>query len=82
MVLSGLSVPNGLHLAPFVMSLQAHPMSRAKLIFLVALVVFFTCLFIGTYIWMRRPNFGQGGAPSSEVHDVGMSGESRPTENP
>jgi hypothetical protein len=36
-----------------------HAMSHARLIFLVVLVVFFCSLFIGAYIWMRRPNFGQ-----------------------
>jgi hypothetical protein len=38
-----------------------HAMSHARLIFLVVLVVFFCSLFIGSYIWMRRPSFGQVG---------------------
>ena len=69
-----------LHLAQSVMAfVQPHPMSRAKLIFLVALVVFFTGLFICSYIWMRRPNFGQENGPVSrtvEIQDDEMSGES------
>jgi hypothetical protein len=31
-------------------------------IFLVAIVVTFCALFIGFYVWMRRPDFGQGGS--------------------
>jgi hypothetical protein len=57
---------------------QPHPMSRAKLIFLVALVVFFTGLLICSYIWMRRPNFGQENGPVSrtvETHDGEKAGE-------
>ena len=42
-------------------SVQTHDLSRARLIFLVVLVVFFCALFIGAYVWMRRPSFGQGG---------------------
>ena len=42
-------------------SVQMHGLSRARLIFLVVLVVFFCALFIGSYVWMRRPSFGQGG---------------------
>ena len=39
-------------------------MSHAKLIFLIALVVFFIVLFVVAYVWMRRPDFGQkGGRP-------------------
>jgi hypothetical protein len=38
-----------------------HAMSHARLVFLVVLVVFFCTLFIASYIWMRRPNFGQLG---------------------
>ena len=81
MVLSATRTPAvELHLAQSVMALvQPHPMSRAKLIFLVALVVFFTCLFICSYIWMRRPNFGQASGPVSgalEIQDVEKSGES------
>jgi hypothetical protein len=38
-----------------------HAMSHARLVFLVVLVAFFCTLFIGAYIWMRRPNFGQIG---------------------
>jgi hypothetical protein len=36
-------------------------MSHGRLIFLIVLVVFFCTLFIGSYIWMRRPSFGQIG---------------------
>jgi hypothetical protein len=50
------SVPSALRLA-FV---QPQPMSRSRLVFLVVLVVFFCGLFISSYIWMRRPRFGQG----------------------
>jgi hypothetical protein len=55
----------GLHparLVPdFVGFVQPHSLSRGRLIFLVVLVVFFCLLFIASYIWMRRPSFGQGG---------------------
>jgi hypothetical protein len=47
-------------------SVETHALSRARLIFLVVLVVFFCLLFIGSYVWMRRPSFGQGaGKPGS-----------------
>jgi ABC-type Fe3+ transport system permease subunit len=36
-------------------------MSQARVVFLAVLVVFFCTLFIGSYIWMRRPRFGQVG---------------------
>jgi hypothetical protein len=42
-------------------SVQTHSLSGARLIFLVVLVVFFCLLFIASYVWMRRPSFGQGG---------------------
>jgi hypothetical protein len=40
--------------------LQPHPLSLGRVIFLVAIVVTFCVLFIGFYVWMRRPAFGQG----------------------
>jgi hypothetical protein len=40
-------------------SLPAHPMSVGRIIFLAVLVLFFCSLFVGAYIWMRRPDFGQ-----------------------
>jgi hypothetical protein len=40
-------------------ALPQHPMSHLRVIFLAVLVAFFCSLFIGSYIWMRRPNFGQ-----------------------
>jgi hypothetical protein len=42
-------------------SVQTHALSPARVIFLVVIVVFFCLLFVGSYIWMRRPSFGQGG---------------------
>jgi hypothetical protein len=42
--------------------LQSHAMSLGRVIFLVAIVVTFCVLFIGFYVWMRRPDFGQGGS--------------------
>jgi hypothetical protein len=69
-----------LHLAQSVMAfVQPHPMSLAKLVLLVALVVFFTGLLICSYIWMRRPNFGQKNGPvpgTVEIQDVEKSGKS------
>jgi hypothetical protein len=48
--------------------LASHPLSHARVIFLVVLVVFFCSLFIGAYVWMRRPSFGQvGGRPAPEA---------------
>jgi hypothetical protein len=40
-------------------ALPQHPMSPLRIVFLVVLVLFFCSLFIGSYIWMRRPSFGQ-----------------------
>ena len=41
--------------------LQSHAaLSLGRVIFLVAIVVTFCALFIGFYVWMRRPGFGQG----------------------
>jgi hypothetical protein len=42
--------------------LQPHALSLGRVIFLVAIVVTFCALFIGFYVWMRRPDFGQGGS--------------------
>jgi hypothetical protein len=39
---------------------QPQSMSRARVIVLIVLVVFMSSLFIAAYVWMRRPNFGQG----------------------
>jgi hypothetical protein len=51
--------------------LQPHAMSLGRVIFLVAIVVTFCALFIGFYVWMRRPGFGQGGTerPSLTLSD-------------
>jgi hypothetical protein len=56
---------------PRVPMLAQHPMSQARVVFLIVLVVFFCALFIGSYIWMRQPTFGQvggrrAGVPASE----------------
>jgi hypothetical protein len=40
-------------------SLPAHPMTAGRIVFLAVLVLFFCVLFVGAYVWMRRPNFGQ-----------------------
>jgi hypothetical protein len=55
-------------------SVQTHALSEARLIFLVILVAFFCLLFIASYIWMRRPSFGQGGGRpgSSTVKTEGV----------
>jgi hypothetical protein len=47
--------------APRAPMLVQHPMSHARVVFLAVLVVFFCALFIGSYVWMRRPKFGQLG---------------------
>ncbi len=71
MVLTTAITPS--HSVPFASDLlrmalvQPHPMSKAKVIFLAILVVFFCGLFMGSYIWMRRPNFGQDGKPAGIV---------------
>ena len=40
---------------------QSQALCPARLIFLISLVVFFTVLFVVSYVWMRRPSFGQHG---------------------
>jgi hypothetical protein len=66
-------------------TLPQHPMSALRIVFLVVLVLFFCSLFIGSYIWMRRPNFGQieggrgmakapGAAARSAQSPQGMAG--------
>jgi hypothetical protein len=40
---------------------RSQSLSPARLIFLISLVVFFTLLFVVTYVWMRKPGFGQHG---------------------
>jgi hypothetical protein len=59
------TLPPGLHPTQsgsgVIGSVQTHALSEARLIFLVILVAFFCLLFIASYIWMRRPSFGQGG---------------------
>jgi hypothetical protein len=47
--------------------LQPHALSLGRVIFLVAIVVTFCALFIGFYVWMRRPDFGQGGADQAAL---------------
>jgi hypothetical protein len=42
-------------------------MSPLRVIFLIVLVLFFCSLFIGSYIWMRRPGFGQPGQQASRT---------------
>jgi hypothetical protein len=49
-----------LHLSePLVGLARSQTLSPARLIFLISLVVFFTVLFIVSYVWMRKPEFGQ-----------------------
>jgi hypothetical protein len=38
---------------------RSQSLSPARLIFLISLVVFFTVLFVVSYVWMRKPQFGQ-----------------------
>ncbi len=38
---------------------RSQTLSPARLIFLISLVVFFTVLFVVSYVWMRKPQFGQ-----------------------
>jgi hypothetical protein len=45
--------------APLVGLARSQTLSPARLVFLIALVVFFTALFIVAYVWMRKPEFGQ-----------------------
>jgi hypothetical protein len=54
--------------APRAPMLVQHPMSPARVVFLAVLVVFFCTLFIGSYIWMRRPKFGQVGGRDRPGH--------------
>jgi hypothetical protein len=44
---------------PLVGLARSQTLSPARLIFLISLVVFFTVLFIVSYVWMRKPEFGQ-----------------------
>ena len=44
---------------PLVGLVRSQTLSPARLIFLISLVVFFTVLFIVSYVWMRKPGFGQ-----------------------
>jgi len=44
---------------PLVGLARSQTLSPARLIFLISLVVFFTVLFIVSYVWMRKPQFGQ-----------------------
>ena len=44
---------------PLVGLARSQTLSPARLIFLIVLVVFFTVLFIVSYVWMRKPEFGQ-----------------------
>jgi hypothetical protein len=55
-------------------TLPQHPMSHLRVIFLIALVLFFCSLFIASYIWMRRPNFGQleGGRRMAKATGAGV----------
>jgi hypothetical protein len=46
---------------PLVGLVRSQSLSPARLIFLISLVVFFTVLFVVTYVWMRKPGFGQHG---------------------
>jgi hypothetical protein len=57
-------------------TLPQHPMSALRITFLVVLVLFFCGLFIGSYIWMRRPNFGQleGGRGMAKAHGAAARG--------
>jgi hypothetical protein len=50
-------------------ALASHPLSHARVVFLVVLVVFFCTLFIGAYVWMRRPSFGQVGGPTTKPEE-------------
>jgi hypothetical protein len=53
---------------------NSHPMSGLRVLVLVLLCVFFCSLFLGAYVWMRRPGFGQGGgkeAPKATRTDRG-----------
>ena len=44
---------------PLVGLARSQTLSPARLIFLIVLVVFFTVLFIVSYVWMRKPDFGE-----------------------
>jgi hypothetical protein len=59
-------------------TLPQHPMSHLRIIFLVVLVVFFCSLFIGSYIWMRRPGFGQLGHRVAETSAAAAGGDQSP----
>jgi hypothetical protein len=68
---------------PRVPMVAQHPMSQARVVFLAVLVFFFCALFIGSYIWMRRPKFGQvgGGRPGPSPASVPAT-ESRSSKGP
>jgi hypothetical protein len=53
-------------------ALPQHPMSHLRIIFLVVLVLSFCSLFIGSYIWMRRPSFGQLGQRMAKSTAAGV----------
>jgi accessory gene regulator protein AgrB len=59
---------------PLEAMVRTQSLSVARIIFLVSLVVFFTLLFVGAYVWMRRPTFGQHeGHPQSGGSPVASS---------
>jgi hypothetical protein len=63
--------------------IQTQAMSRAKFVFLIALVIFFVVLFVVAYVWMRRPDFGQKGGhslPTASRGTVGQAVQLRPSE--
>jgi hypothetical protein len=65
---------------PLVGLAQSQTLSPARLIFLISLVVFFTVLFIVSYVWMRKPGFGQHGGhaqPSALRKSADPEGPSR-----
>ncbi len=55
---------------------QPHPMSLGRVIFLVIIVAFFCGLFVGSYIWMRRPRFGQARGLTHDFSEGPMLEES------
>jgi hypothetical protein len=58
---------------------RSQTLSPARLIFLISLVVFFTVLFIVSYVWMRKPEFGQHeghGKPGALRKDADPKGPS------
>jgi hypothetical protein len=57
---------------------RSQSLSPARLIFLIALVVFFTVLFVVVYVWMRKPGFGQQEGHQPAISKRVVASDGRP----